>query len=157
MKYGWSGRIRNTSFNKESAVWFLGRCYHHKMSPHPSMENSTTELTDMMTKSMTIIDNKMHEEQPTSSEIYLNSPTSPSSGIDECAIEPAEETGQDVAGNYEDGLEGFKKDFVSRIWMTYRKDFEAMSQTNDLSSPNRQEYTTGFYTFFSTFFTLNNI
>jgi cysteine protease ATG4 len=117
---------------------FIGRCYHHKMTPLPSMEASTTELTDMMTKSMTLIDNKMHEEQPTSSEIYLNSPTSPSTGIDECAIEPAEETGQDVAGNYEDGLDGFKNDFVSRLWMTYRKDFEALSQTNDLSSPTNQ-------------------
>lgn len=94
------------------------------------METSTTELTDIMTRSFNIVDeNRMHEEKPTSSELYLDSPTALSSnGIDENAVEPPEETGQDIVGNYEDGIDGFKKDFVSRIWLTYRKDFEAMTQ-----------------------------
>lgn len=130
MKYGWSGKMRS-SFNKESAIWFLGRCYHPKMTPCPSMETSV-ELHNLMlasaeNKLMTL---SMHEEQPTSSELYLNaqSPTSFDDNDDQIdrAIEPAEETGQDVAGNYEDGIDGFKKDFVSRIWMTYRRDFALM-------------------------------
>lgn len=127
MKYGWSGKMRS-SFNKESAIWLLGRCYHQKMTPCPSMEASV-ELSSMLTvnenKMMTL---SMHEEQPTSAELYLNAltPTSDDGEHVDQAIEPAEETGQDVAGNYEDGIEGFKKDFVSRIWMTYRKDFAVM-------------------------------
>lgn len=96
----------------------------------------------MMTRSLNFIDdNRMHEERPTSSELYLDSPTAVSlNGIDENAVEPPEETGQDIVGNYEDGVDGFKKDFVSRIWLTYRKDFEAMMQT-DTGGSSPQEYT----------------
>ena len=129
MKYGWSGKMRS-SFSKETAVWFLGRCYHRKMSPCLSLESSAVEMSNM------VMTQSMHEEQPTSSELYLNAqtPNSDDELIDR-AIEPAEETGQDVAGNYEDGIEGFKKDFVSRLWMTYRKDF-AMMQTESPSLTN---------------------
>lgn len=118
--YGWSGKMRS-SFSKESAIWFLGRCYHRKMSPCASMEASAVEMSNM------VMTQSMHEEQPTSSELYLNAqtPNSDDEQIDR-AIEPAEETGQDVVGNYEDGIDGFKKDFVSRLWMTYRKDFAMM-------------------------------
>lgn len=129
MKYGWSGKMRS-SFNKESAIWILGRCYHRKISANPSMETSSVEMGNMM---MTSTENRlmtlsMHEEQPTSSEWTLNAHSgnrNDEDGIDH-AIEPAEETGQDVAGNYEDGIDGFRKDFVSRLWMTYRKDFAMM-------------------------------
>lgn len=128
MKYGWSGKMRS-SFNKESAIWVLGRCYHRKMTPCQSMQSSTiVEMNNVLAttenKLMTL---SMHEEQPTSAELYNNELPTPSD--DECidrAFEPAEETGQDVACDYEDGIDGFKKDFVSRIWMTYRKDFALM-------------------------------
>lgn len=113
-----------SSFSKESAIWVLGRCYHRKMTPCPSMEAST-ELSGMLENRLMTL--SMHEEQPTSFENYLNAqtPTSDDEQIDR-AIEPAEETGQDIAGNYEDGIDGFKKDFVSKIWLTYRRDFATM-------------------------------
>lgn len=145
MKYGWSGKMRS-SFNKESALWLLGRCYHQKMTPCPSMETSV-ELQNLVanaeSKLMTL---SMHEEQPTSSELYLNAqtPNGHESHFDDNidrAIEPAEETGQDVAGNYEDGIEGFKKDFISRIWMTYRRDFAMMPVE---TSAQQGSYTTGY-------------
>lgn len=33
----------------------------------------------------------------------------------------------DIAGNEEEGLEGFKKDFTSKLWLTYRREFPILS------------------------------
>lgn len=130
MKYGWSGKMKS-SFSKESAIWVLGRCYHNKMTPCPSMEASVEMSNMTVSFENKLMTASMHEELPTSSEVYLNAQTPTSNDGDngsiDQAMEPAEETGQDVAGNYEEGIDGFKKDFISRLWMTYRKDFAVMN------------------------------
>lgn len=146
MRFGWSGKLIGRNFNRESAIWVLGLCYHQRVSPQQEYENP-------MDKSMVEVErnkstNKfmsmsLHEELPTSSESYFNldavasasSPTSENNCEIDRGFEPAEEVGKDVAGEYEDGFEGFKKDFISRIWMTYRKDFAMIQSDMKSSSP----------------------
>lgn len=48
------------NFSKEQPVWLLGRCYHRKFSPVPSMENSV-ELTNAMDNKLTV--NEQHHNQ----------------------------------------------------------------------------------------------
>lgn len=148
MRYGWSGKLTGRNFNRESAIWVLGRCYHQKISTESLQDTNSTSMTTTNitpTTANKFMSMSLHEEMPTSSESYFNldgiatasSPTTSDNGdIDiDRAIEPAEEIGKDVAGDYEDGFENFKKDFVTRIWMTYRKDFPAMKSDIKTSSP----------------------
>ncbi|KAG5671851.1 hypothetical protein PVAND_002024 [Polypedilum vanderplanki] len=167
MKYGWGTKMRS-NFNKESAIWFLGRCYHQKVTPSPSLQYSTIFDHNTINPSSThhadnnsrLMTSSFHEELPTSYDSYLNQfPTKKCrSNIDvnyddddfnnhvEPAIEPAEETGQDVIGDYEEGLDGFKRDFITRIWMTYRKDFAMMPAEVKSNSPNSPSSSNGGYT-----------
>ena len=66
---------------------------------------------------------------PQTSQIYMNEPV--------VFEEPPEETGTDAIADIspdqvleEDGIEGFRRDFISRLWMTYRKEFPTMNDTN---------------------------
>ncbi|KAG5671848.1 hypothetical protein PVAND_002022 [Polypedilum vanderplanki] len=78
---------------------------------------------------------KNNELQPNNGELKTNQP-----------LKPAEETGQDVIGDYEEGLDGFKRDFITRIWMTYRKDFAMMPAEVKSNSPNSPSSSNGGYT-----------
>ncbi|KAL7744364.1 hypothetical protein ACLKA6_001753 [Drosophila palustris] len=130
VKYGWSGKMRQTSFSKEQPVWLLGRCYHRRFTPPVSMENSTTELTsgaDTTPDNATSAYDSI-QATATSSSIY---PTLNPQQIDEIVV--PQELGMDAAENqlaespWEEGIEGFRRDFYSRIWMTYRREFPTMN------------------------------
>ncbi|XP_030564142.1 cysteine protease ATG4D isoform X1 [Drosophila novamexicana] len=133
VKYGWTGKMRQTSFSKEQPVWLLGRCYHRRYTPPVSMENSTTEL---LSGADTTPDNATSAfdsipTMATSSSIY---PTLNPQQIDEIVV--PQELGMDAAENqmaespWEEGIEGFRRDFYSRIWMTYRREFPIMNGSN---------------------------
>ncbi|EDV91012.1 cysteine protease ATG4C isoform X2 [Drosophila grimshawi] len=137
VKYGWGGKIRQTSFSKEQPVWLLGRCYHRRYTPPVSMENSITELPS---GAEFTLDNatSAYDSIPataattsTSSSIY---PAINPQQIDEIVV--PQELGMDAAENqvtecpWEEGIEGFRRDFYSRIWMTYRREFPIMNGSN---------------------------
>lgn len=148
MRYGWNIKVRS-NFSKESAIWILGKCYHQKTSARSS-NCEINEKSSATTNSYTRNDNNkllttsLHEELPTSCDSYAGlkcrstNDLSDKDLIDDQAFEPPEETGQDVINNdYEEGFEGFKRDFISKIWMTYRRDFAVMqsTSTDPTSSP----------------------
>lgn len=134
VKYGWSGKMRQTSFSKEQPVWLLGRCYHRRFTPPVSMESSTTELpsgADSTPDNATSAFDSIQATSSTSASLY---PTLNPQQIDEIVV--PQELGMDAAENqvgeqpWEEGIEGFRRDFYSRIWMTYRREFPIMNGSN---------------------------
>lgn len=134
VKYGWSGKMRQTSFSKEQPVWLLGRCYHRRYTPPVSMENSTTDLpsgANTTPDNATSAYDCITATTGTTSSLY---PVINPQQIDEIVV--PQELGMDAAENqtaespWEEGIEGFKRDFYSRIWMTYRREFPIMNGSN---------------------------
>ncbi|KAH8306322.1 hypothetical protein KR018_007518 [Drosophila ironensis] len=130
VKYGWSGKMRQTSFSKEQPVWLLGRCYHRRFTPPVSMESSTTDVDgggapDNATSAYDSI------QAPPPSGLY---PALNPQQIDEIVV--PQELGMDATENqvgehpWEEGIEGFRRDFFSRIWMTYRREVPTMNGSN---------------------------
>lgn len=128
VKYGWSGKIKS-NFSKEQPVWLLGRCYHRKCTPPSSMESSI-ELTANLENKLHIGSTAYDSIMPLES--YQN--IQPDLHIDEIVV--PQELGMDAVENqmaenpWEEGIEGFKRDFYSRIWMTYRREFPIMNGSN---------------------------
>ncbi|TDG51381.1 hypothetical protein AWZ03_002176 [Drosophila navojoa] len=135
VKYGWTGKMRQTSFSKEQPVWLLGRCYHRRYTPPVSMENSTTEINSgadtTPDNATSAFDSIQATTSTPSSSIY--SSINPQQ-INEIVV--PQELGMDAAENqlaespWEEGIEGFRRDFHSRIWMTYRREFPTMNGSN---------------------------
>ncbi|KAH8310237.1 hypothetical protein KR044_000157 [Drosophila immigrans] len=139
VKYGWSGKMRQTSFSKEQPVWLLGRCYHRRFTPPVSMENSITELpsgADTTPDNATSAFDSIQATSATSASSSTSAmyPTLNPQQIDEIVV--PQELGMDAAENqlaespWEEGIEGFRRDFYSRIWMTYRREFPTMNGSN---------------------------
>ncbi|XP_061387124.1 cysteine protease ATG4D [Musca vetustissima] len=144
VKYGWSGKLKS-NFSKEQPVWLLGRCYHRKCTPPSSMENSS-ELSGMVGQqdenNMTVSNAYDTIQQDAAGGIGLT-PNSSSSAlypilnpqqVEEIVV--PQELALDATDNqvgenpWEEGIEGFKRDFYSRIWMTYRREFPTMNGSN---------------------------
>ncbi|XP_037949291.1 cysteine protease ATG4D [Teleopsis dalmanni] len=141
VKYGWSGKLKS-NFSKEQPVWLLGRCYHRKYTPPASLETSA-DLTNCITSTANdaiILDgtttlsfdgNICESMQPNVSSLY---PVLNPQHIDEIVV--PQELGMDAAENqgadiqWEESIEGFRRDFYSRIWMTYRREFQTMNGSN---------------------------
>ncbi|KAM7364614.1 autophagy-related 4b isoform 1-T1 [Cochliomyia hominivorax] len=140
VKYGWSGKLKS-NFSKEQPVWLLGRCYHRKATPSSSMETST-ELSNPTGQDNGIISSAYDTIQQVNSDNIMspNSNTTPlypvlnPQQVEEIVV--PQELAMDATDNqvgdnpWEEGIEGFKKDFYSRIWMTYRREFPLMNGSN---------------------------
>uniref|UniRef100_A0A1A9ZZ01 Cysteine protease n=1 Tax=Glossina pallidipes TaxID=7398 RepID=A0A1A9ZZ01_GLOPL len=144
VKYGWSGKLAKTNFSKEQPVWLLGRCYHRKCSPSSSMETSaemSISNTSGNNKNSSAHDTVQHFNNLTISNNFPNQKAATSiypiinlQQVEEIVV--PQELGMDAAENqvaenlWEEGIEGFKRDFYTRIWMTYRREFPTMNGSN---------------------------
>ncbi|XP_013118471.1 cysteine protease ATG4D isoform X2 [Stomoxys calcitrans] len=148
VKYGWSGKLKS-NFSKEQPVWLLGRCYHRKCTPPSSMETSS-ELniaagggTASENSNMGVSNAYDTIQQDNSQSAAVVTPNSNTTTlypilnpqqVEEIVV--PQELALDATDNqvgenpWEEGIEGFKRDFYSRIWMTYRREFPTMNGSN---------------------------
>uniref|UniRef100_U5EY72 Cysteine protease n=1 Tax=Corethrella appendiculata TaxID=1370023 RepID=U5EY72_9DIPT len=100
VKFEWSGKIKPT-FSKEQQVWLLGKYYHRKPTPENSMKVSLEYSTNVLADDE----------------------------IEETATDAINADEQQLYEE-ENDLEAFKRDFITRLWMTYRREFPTLLDSN---------------------------
>lgn len=106
VKFGFSGKI--TNFSPEQPVFLLGRCYSRKPNLNVPPENAV--VVDLRSQSNGIPIGEIYDSED-----------------HELALDAAEEP---IHQSIEDGIEEFRRDFYSRLWITYRREFPTMSDSN---------------------------
>lgn len=99
-----------TSFSRNSVVFLLGKCYHFKADGNRNAKHTPTYRTVVSTSLDFDVSDKFN--------VYViadeDSPT------ESCSTEIFDDA--TVMGNVEE----FRRDFASRIWLTYRDDFAVL-------------------------------
>ena len=96
VKYGWNVKLQS-NFHSDSPIWLLGKLYHHNMCDGFSSKSSSTSSNSA------IMSHISHQSKSKPYDFH----------------DPVQ-----VQRRKEQTLAQFRQDYYSRIWLTYRRQFE---------------------------------
>lgn len=129
VKYGWTIKLRPTFNLNNEPVWMLGVCYLRADKQHYlrqlNLNKKTKQNFDLISlNDDSICKQNLVEENQSSSSSHSSQDTSPSSSDVDL---PENDSNIITSSTSAEVLENFKKDFYSRIWITYRRDFKKIA------------------------------